>query len=102
MALPNYSDSNYTNPLSGHPFFDPGSNYQVPGQPYAQNALPGAGQPGQNAFNIWATDNSPEGYYYSQLSARGLGGMNARGKAAQGLYGQYARGYQAAKTKNME
>lgn len=85
-----------------NPFFDPNCNYKTPGQPYAQTPLPGAGQPGQNAFNIWASDKDPEGYYYSQVASKGLGGLDARSKAAQGLYGQYARGYQAAKTKNME
>jgi hypothetical protein len=85
-----------------NPFFDPNCNYKTPGQPYAQTPLPGAGQPGQNPFNLWASDQDPEGYYYSQVASRGFGGLDARSKAAQGLYGQYARGYQAAKTKNME
>lgn len=100
MALPDYT--NYQNPLQGHPFFDPNSNYQVPGQQGWQGGLPGAGQPGQNAFNTWATNESPQGYFFGEVSKRGYGGLDARSQAAQGLYGKYSQGYQAAKGKNME
>lgn len=84
-----------------HPFFDPQADYILPGATSASQ-LPGAGQPGSTPFNIYATDISPEGYYFGLLSQLGLGGFDARSQTAQSLYGDFARGYQAAKIKNME
>jgi hypothetical protein len=82
-----------------HPFFDPGSNYGQPGRQWGQ--LPGAGQPGNNPWNNYGTDN-PEGYYYAFLNERGLGGFDARSQVAQGMFRDVARGYEAAKMRNME
>lgn len=81
-----------------HPFFDPNSNYAQTGRQY--EVLPGMGQPGNNAFNNYGTDN-PEGYYYSVLNQKGLGGFDARSQVAQGMFRDAARGYEAAKMKNM-
>jgi hypothetical protein len=82
--------------LNAHPFFDPNADYGTnPGQ---QQAL----QPGSAVFNTWATEESPEGYYYALMNEQGFGGLDAKSQAAQGLYRDYARGYQAAKTKNQE
>ena len=94
----------YQGPVQGpqtnsqHPFFDPNSNYAQTGRQYGQ--LPGG--PGSSAINIYGTDVNPEGYYYATLNERGLGGLDARSQAAQGMYRDAALGYQAAKTKNME
>lgn len=96
---PGSNPPNYDNT---HPFFDPNGNYTNPNLPYYQGPLPGYGEPGNNAFNIWATDVSPQGFYFSVLGQLGLGGLDARSQAAQGLYGKYAQGFQAARTKNME
>jgi hypothetical protein len=82
-----------------HPFFDPRSNYGQPGRQWGQ--LPGAGQPGNNPWNNYGTDN-PEGYYYAFLNERGLGGFDARSQVAQGMFRDVARGYEAAKMRNME
>lgn len=77
-----------------HPFFDPNSNYATPGgsQPYQMPAGPGS-----TPQNIWGTNESPEGYYYGVMNQRGYGGMDARSQTAQGMYGDVARAYQAAK-----
>jgi hypothetical protein len=83
---------------SQHPFFDPNSNYAQTGRQYGR--LPGG--PGSSAVNIYGTDVNPEGYYYATLNERGLGGLDARSQAAQGMYRDAALGYQAAKTRNME
>lgn len=52
-------------------------------------------------MNLWAGEN-PQAYYYSALNERGLGGLDARSQAAQGMYKDVALGYQAAHTRNME
>lgn len=97
-------DPGYQGPVSGpqtnnqHPFFDPNSNYAQTGRQYG--ALPGG--PGHSATNIYGTDVNPQGYYYAALNERGLGGLDARSQAAQGMYKDAALGYQAAKTRNME
>lgn len=84
---------------NSHPFYDPNSNYAHTGYAYGQ--LPGWGNPGNDAANMWAEDN-PDAYYYSVMNERGLGGMDARSQAAQGMYKDAMMGYKAAHTKNME
>lgn len=86
-----------------NPFFDPASNYISPGtQGNVVNFFDTAGQPGSTMGNIYGTEESPEGYYYAVLNQRGLGGFDARSRAAQSMYGDYARGYQSAKMMNSE
>lgn len=79
---------------SAHPFFDPNSNYATTGgsKPYT---MPGG--PGSTPLNIWGTNESPEGYYYGAMNQRGYGGLDAKSQAVQSMYGDVARGYQAAK-----
>lgn len=79
---------------SAHPFFDPNANYST--RPGSQQAL----TPGTTPYNYYASEESPEGYYYSIMNQQGFGGMDARSLAAQGMYRDYARGYQAAKLQN--
>ena len=79
---------------SAHPFFDPNASYIT--NPNRSQAVP----PGSPAFNTYATENSPEGYYYGLLNQQGFGGLDAKSQAAQGMYRDYARGYQAAKLQN--
>lgn len=86
---------NPSSDLSGHPFFDPNSNYAANGRSYGF-------APNSTAYQGYATEKTPEGYYFGLLNERGLGGFDARSQAAQSMYGDYARGYQAAKLKNME
>jgi hypothetical protein len=82
--------------LSAHPFFDPNANYAT--HPTQNQSFPEGSLP----YNIWATEKSPEGYYYGVMNDRGFGGLDAKSQAAQGMYRDYARGYQAAKMKNAE
>lgn len=82
--------------LSGHPFFDPNNSYASSGRSpmqFGEDSL---------AYMTYATNQTPEGYYFATLNQQGLGGLDARSQAAQSLYGEYARGYQAAKLKNAE
>lgn len=94
----------YQGPVQGpqtspqHPFFDPNSNYAQTGRQYGTLQ----GGPGNSALNNYGTDVNPQGYYLAQLNQRGLGGLDAKSQAAQGMYKDAALGYQAAKTKNME
>lgn len=85
------------------PFYDPASNYVPSGSTgNVLNYWESAGQPGSSVGNIYGSDQSPEGYYFGLLNQQGLGGFDARSRAAQSMYSDYARGYQAAKMKNSE
>jgi hypothetical protein len=79
--------------LSAHPFFDPNANYRT--STAMQNF-----EPGSLPYNIYSTEQSPEGYYYNIMNQQGFGGLDAKSQAAQGMYRDYARGYQAAKLQN--
>lgn len=87
-----------------NPFFDPRSNYIPAGSQGANvNFFGSAGDPNPTTMgNIYGTTESPEGYYYAVLNQQGLGGLDARSRAAQSMYGDYSRGYQAAKMFNSE
>lgn len=82
--------------VSNHPFFNPNVNYTT--DPSRQQSL----TPGSLAYFNYATDVSPEGYYYGILNERGMGGTDARSQSALGMFRDYARGYQAAKMKNKD
>jgi hypothetical protein len=107
-AVPtDYSTGGITNGYAGpqtppsnsgqHPFFDPNAAYTKPGDPFYQ--FPEDSQP----YNLYATNEAPEGWYYAHLNNQGLGGLDARSQAAQGMYRDFALAYQAAKaTGNLE
>lgn len=80
---------------SGHPFYDPNSNYAQPGKQY--NQFPR----GSELANEFAQNNQA-GYYYDYMNRMGLGGLDARSQAAQGMYQDYALGYKAAQNQNVE
>lgn len=83
----------YTAPRNSepHPFYDPQATYANPGVPRHRLT------PGSSEYNMWGTEESPEGYYYGILAQKGLGGTDSRSLAAQGMYGDISRGYQAAR-----
>jgi hypothetical protein len=78
---------------TGHPFFDPNSNYQ-----WKDNA-PLQFEPDSPIYQNWAEEN-PQGAYFEVLNELGLGGLDARSQAAQAMYRDYATGYQASKMRN--
>lgn len=89
MTLPNYNN--------GSGFYDPGKNYQSALSPQGGVNLQNVSNTGYQAYG---TNDNPQGVYLSYLAKRGLGGLGSRAQAAQGMYGQVQKGYQAAKADN--
>ncbi len=108
---PTASPTDYSQPASGysgvytpprndaaHPFFDPQASQANVGDQYGgQNWL----QPGSPGYNMYGTQN-PAAYYYMNMGQQGLGGLDARSQTAQGMYRDFAAGYEAAKFQNPE
>jgi hypothetical protein len=90
----------YTPPRNdaAHPFFDPQASQANVGDQYGgQQWL----QPGSSGYNMYGTQN-PAAYYYMSMGQQGLGGLDARSQTAQGMYRDFAAGYEAAKFQNPE
>ena len=88
MALPDYSQ--------GAGFYNPKRPY--PGQfgnLNVQTQMPGL-------YQTWGTEENPQGVWQQRLAQIGYGGLGARAKTAQGLYGAAQAGYKGAQTSNYE
>lgn len=110
-TTPSASPATYAQPSSGyqgvytppannaqHPFFDPNATQAQQGDQYGgQQWL----QPGSPGYNMYGTLN-PAAYYTNYLGNRNLGGLDARSQTAQGMYRDWAAGYEAAKFQNPE
>lgn len=84
--LPDYSQGG---------FYDPSHTYK--------GMTPGGGPlPGQNSlpYQIWGTNENPQSAFYAKAVSLGYGGTGSRAQAFQGLYGQFQKGYGAAKGKS--
>lgn len=85
---------NYISPDNSyeHPFYTPGASYA---------------RPGENFYNINGTDlqknyieQNPAAGYYGWAANGGYGGLDAKSQAVQGMYKDFATGYEAAKAYN--
>lgn len=85
----------YTAPANttNHPFYDPNATYTNQGGQHHQL------QQGSDMYRM-AAEHDPEGMYLGHLGRQGLGGLDARSLAAQGMYREFAGGYRAAKLNN--
>lgn len=86
-----------TSDYANHPFFDPNSQYLVPG---VRGDLQNPSKVRSDLSNVvgqqYGTVENPEGYYLALMNKLGLGGLDARSQTAQGLYKDYQGGYAAA------
>lgn len=86
-----------------NPFFDPGSTYVPQGsQGNTVNWWNSAGSPNPITPGNQYAEENPEAYYYYLLNQQGLGGLDAKSRAAQSMFSDFARGYQSAKGLNSE
>jgi hypothetical protein len=76
-----------------HPFYSPGASYARPGDQHFQLAQ---GSPLQQV----AFENNPGGAYYGWANNQGYGGFDAESQTVQGMYKDFATGYEAAKLYN--
>ena len=90
----------YTPPANSgsHPFFDPQASQANTGDQAGGSQWL---QPGSQGYNLYGTLN-PAAYYTNRLGHLGLGGLDARSQTAQGMYRDWAAGYEAAKFQNPE
>lgn len=79
-----------------HPFYDPNNNYRLGGVRGTTQTPWNDQTKGSLSYMNYATQN-PEAYYYGLMNQMGYGGVDAKSQAAQGMYRDYARGYEAAK-----
>lgn len=84
----------YPSSTTGHPFFDPNSQY-----PGAMNS--DLLTRNQTAMDVYA-DQNPAAYFYWNLGQQGLTGMDANSQAAQDMYRDAMAGYEAARINNFE
>jgi hypothetical protein len=85
----------YTPPANSqsHPFYDPNATYARQGGQHYQL------QEGSDLHTRYG-DQNPQSAYISHLGKLGLGGMDARSQAAQGMYRDFAGGFEASKLNN--
>lgn len=87
MTLPNYNQ--------GAGFYDPGKTYK--GMMGGRTGSLTYQQVDPLLYQNYGTDQNPQGVYLAKLAKMGLGGFGSKARAAQGLYGEVAAGYNAAK-----
>lgn len=88
MALPDYS--------RGAGFYDPAKSYPGTfGNLNVEKQMPGL-------YQTWGTEENPQGVWQQRLAKLGYGGLGARAKTAQGLYGASQAGFKGAQTTNYE
>lgn len=76
-----------------HPFYTPNATYARPGELHYQ-------LPQGSKLQEIAIEQNPAGGYYGWAAHQGYGGMDAKSQAVQGMYKDFATGYEAAKLYN--